>query len=63
MKQLVDSEVYRRDINAFIVEFLRIHPFTDGNGRTATVMLNAALGNEDRFVDPSIPEGWLDNVA
>lgn len=63
MKQLVESGLYQRDIHAFVVEFLRIHPFEDGNGRTATIMLNAALGSEDRFVDPAIPEGWLDSVA
>ena len=63
MKQLVESGLYQRDIHAFVVEFLRIHPFEDGNGRTATIMLNAALGNQDRFVDPAIPEGWLDSVV
>ena len=63
MKQLVESGLYQRDIHAFVVEFLRIHPFEDGNGRRATIMLNAALGNQDRFVDPAIPEGWLDSVV
>ena len=60
MKQLAEMRVYSEDIYTFINEFLRIHPFDDGNGRTATIMLNAALGSRSRFVDPVLPDGWLD---
>lgn len=63
MKQLVEMRVYSDDIYTFINEFLSIHPFDDGNGRTATIMLNAALGSRSRFVDPMLPAGWLDSVA
>jgi nucleotide-binding universal stress UspA family protein len=40
MTQLVESGLARTDPEAFVREFLQIHPFEDGNGRVAVVLLN-----------------------
>ena len=40
MEQLVNSGLHKSDPEEFVRQFLRIHPFEDGNGRTAVVLLN-----------------------
>jgi len=40
MEQLVNSGLHKNDPEEFVRQFLRIHPFEDGNGRTAVVLLN-----------------------
>lgn len=55
-------ELYQRLINAFskavFMMFMvsEVHPFTDGNGRVARVMMNAELAanNEQRIIIPTI---------
>ena len=40
MTQLMESGLAHTDPEAFVREFLQIHPFEDGNGRVAVVLLN-----------------------
>jgi hypothetical protein len=48
MNQLCDSDLWEEDRTAFVLEFLKIHPFEDGNGRMAAMMVN-----KDRRFGPS----------
>ena len=61
MEQLCESDLFWTDTEAFVVEFLRIHPFEDGNGRTASILLNRRTA-KDLFVDLPQIEGWIDSV-
>jgi len=40
MDQLCDSDLWDTDREAFVLEFLKIHPFEDGNGRVAAILMN-----------------------
>ena len=40
MDQLCDSDLWNTDRQAFVLEFLKIHPFEDGNGRMAAILMN-----------------------
>lgn len=41
-------------IGNFIVEFLQIHPFTDGNGRLSRILINLLLLNEGYLYMPCV---------
>lgn len=46
--RVMDSLFANREnmtVDEFVKEFLIIHPFTDGNGRTAFILYNALMGN------------------
>ena len=43
-KQDILLELFKREAR-FHIEFIRIHPFEDGNGRTGRIILNAHLAN------------------
>jgi len=61
MRNLCESGLFGTDLEAFVIEFLKIHPFIDGNGRTAAILLNHGIDHlRDNFVSlPNTPEGWL----
>lgn len=40
-------ELYSRDVDEFIKSLLDIHPWADGNGRTASILRNWMLGTLD----------------
>ncbi len=50
MTQLCESDLLWTDPEAFVVEFLSIHPFEDGNGRTASIVLNRRLRSKGFIV-------------
>ena len=62
MAQLADSDLLWTDPEAFVIEFLRIHPFEDGNGRTASILLNRRTA-KDLFVDLPQIEGWINEAS
>jgi fido (protein-threonine AMPylation protein) len=62
MEQLADSDLFWTDTEAFVIEFLRIHPFEDGNGRTASILLNRRTA-KDLFVDLPQIEGWINEAS
>ena len=43
MDQLCDSDLWDDDREAFVLEFLKIHQFEDGNGRVAAILMNCAF--------------------
>lgn len=47
IKKFVESNKNIEDIFKFKLEFVEIHPFYDGNGRTSRVIQNALLSNID----------------
>ena len=40
MERLCESDLLWTNPDAFAIEFLSIHPFEDGNGRTASIIMN-----------------------
>ena len=44
MEQLCKTDLYWTNTKEFLIEFLKIHPFTDGNGRTASILYNRQGG-------------------
>ena len=74
MDQLCDSDLWDMDRQAFVLEFLKIHPFEDGNGRVAAILMNTnvawdpnsqafrTLSGSERDSGPFIPvpseDGW-----
>ena len=57
MDQLCDSDLWDTDRQAFVLEFLKIHPFEDGNGRVAAILMNMERSS---FTFLSVPseDGW-----
>ncbi len=53
MDQLCDSDLWDDDREAFVLEFLKIHPFEDGNGRVAAILMNLAPRLHDFPQDPN----------
>jgi|TARA_Y100000296_G_scaffold48509_1_gene55579 hypothetical protein len=53
MDQLCDSDLWDDDREAFVLEFLKIHPFEDGNGRVAAILMNLAPRLRDFPQDPN----------
>ncbi len=67
MEQLCASDLFWTDIRAFLIEFLKIHPFADGNGRTASVLYNrrgGEVGGEGWVYDSFDPEQdeWINRA-
>jgi hypothetical protein len=59
MDQLCDSDLWNDDREAFVLEFLKIHPFEDGNGRVAAILMNLGLFWVDtEFVPVPSMDGW-----
>ena len=65
MSSLCDSGLWDEDRKEFVLEFLKIHPFEDGNGRTAAILMNVRLlgygpyGSwQDEFVAVPTEDGW-----
>ena len=52
------------DVRDFIVEFLKIHPFEDGNGRTAAILLNRRIGRLGNSGFAPVPtlDGWVEDA-
>jgi|APSaa5957512535_1039671.scaffolds.fasta_scaffold02580_25 hypothetical protein len=48
-------------IEEFCIEFLRIHPFADGNGRTAAILLNRRTHHRDFICVPTV-DGWIEDA-
>jgi hypothetical protein len=67
MEQLCASNLFWTDTRAFLVEFLKIHPFADGNGRTANILYNrrgGEVGGEGWIYDSFDPEQdeWINRA-
>ena len=67
MEQLCASGLFWTDIRAFLIEFLKIHPFTDGNGRTASILYNrrgGEVGGNGWIYDSFDPEQdeWINRA-
>ena len=67
MEQLCASDLFWTDIRAFLIEFLKIHPFADGNGRTASILYNrrgGEVGGEGWIYDSFDPEQdeWINRA-
>ena len=68
MEQLCKTDLYWTNTKEFLIEFLKIHPFADGNGRTASILYNRQGGGllpgggwiYDSF-DPG-QDGWIDRA-
>ena len=59
MNQLCDSDLWDTDREAFVLEFLKIHPFEDGNGRVAAILINTPSDPHRRkFVPVPSMDGW-----
>ena len=62
MSQLCKSPLFwDREIEEFCIEFLRIHPFVDGNGRTASILLNRRTWKQDFISVPTV-DGWIEDA-
>lgn len=65
---LCTSGLITEDINTFLVEYLKIHPLEDGNGRVANILLNRfnkqAMNERTGFIydNPKL-EGWIDKAS
>jgi len=60
MQLLMASDLQETDPLEFVRQFVRIHPFEDGNGRTASILYNY-LKNPDAFIDFKAPWYRLPN--
>lgn len=60
---LCASGLITEDINAFIIEYLKIHPLEDGNGRVANILLNRFSEGEQFIYDNPKEEGWIDRAS
>ena len=60
MNQLCDSNLWDTDREAFVLEFLKIHPFEDGNGRVAAILMNTPDHRPSRreFIPVPSMDGW-----
>ena len=63
MDQLCDSDLWDDDREAFVLEFLKIHPFEDGNGRVAAILMNMERSSYwanqiDTFLPVPTEDGW-----
>ena len=59
MDQLCDSDLWDTDREAFVLEFLKIHPFEDGNGRVAAILINTPSDPHRReFIPVPSEDGW-----
>ena len=66
--QLCQSGLFTEDIHAFLIEYLKIHPLEDGNGRVANILLNRfnvqAMNERTGFIyDNPKEEGWIDRAS
>ena len=65
---LCESGLFVQDIDRFLIEYLRIHPLEDGNGRVANILLNRhneeAMNERKGFIydNPKL-EGWIDKAS
>jgi hypothetical protein len=59
MTQLCESDLLWTDPEAFVIELLSIHPFEDGNGRTAAIILNRRSPGYREL--PEV-EGWVQHA-
>ena len=65
--KLCVSGLFVEDIHAFVIEYLKIHPLEDGNGRVANILLNRqneqAMNERKGFIyeNPKL-DGWIDSV-
>jgi len=57
MDQLCDSDLWDTDRQAFVLEFLKIHPFEDGNGRVAAILMNMERSSFT-FLPVPTEDGW-----
>ena len=65
---LCESGLFVEDVDRFLIEYLRIHPLEDGNGRVANILLNRkneeAMNERKGFIydNPKL-EGWIDKAS
>ncbi len=60
---LCQSGLITQDLNSFVVEWLKIHPLEDGNGRVANIILNRLSEGEQFIYDNPKEEGWIDRAS
>lgn len=59
LKHINDTEIYIRGCADIFQQFLMIHPFMDGNGRTSRIMLTVMLAQRNIFI-PSVYSSYTE---
>ena len=62
LQECSDVETYVRKSSDFVRDFVSLHPYSDGNGRTSRMLLNVMMAKRG-LVIPSIIETYYDRKS